>query len=224
MTERTEVLDLFCGVGGATAGYLRAGLNVVAGVDVADQPDYPGHHVKGDAFAVLERMDLSGIGLIHASCPCQHRAAITKGTNAHRQHLHPDLYEPTRDALRATGIPYVIETTGIPRERVSLTLCGEMFGLRVTRHRTFELGGWSTEKPEHVPHRGRTLGMRHGRLTTEANGGYYFPVYGAGGYKGTVNQWRDAMDIHWTRNRKSLAEAIPPAYTEWVGARFLSRT
>jgi hypothetical protein len=54
MTERTEVLDLFCGVGGATAGYLRAGLNVVAGVDVADQPDYPGHHVKGDAFAVLE--------------------------------------------------------------------------------------------------------------------------------------------------------------------------
>jgi hypothetical protein len=60
--------------------------------------------------------------------------------------------------------------------------------------------------------------MRHG-LWFE---GPYFAVYGNGGGKGTVAQWQDAMDIHWTSVRKSIAEAIPPAYTEWIGRQFIS--
>lgn len=210
-----KVLDLYTGVGGAAVGYGRFGA-LVFGVDIDAQPDYPTPHFhRGDALAVPVDY-LREFDLIHASPPCQHRAAITKGTNRRMQSRYPDLYEPTRDLLEAAGMPYVIETTGIPQERVSVTLCGEMFGLRVIRHRTFEFGGWTAEQPEHRPHRGRVAGMRHGVWYE----GPYFAVYGNGGGKGTVPQWQDAMGIDWTDNRKSIAEAIPPAYTEWVGNQF----
>jgi len=220
---KPKLLDLYTGVGGARVGYERAGFDVV-GVDINPQPDYPAPHAFRQMNVLdLDPADLRRFDLIHASSPCQRRAAITKGTNQRMQSRYPDLYEPTRALLEASGRPYVIETTGIPKERVSTTLCGEMFGLRVTRHRTFEFGGWSADKPQHLPHRGLTLGMRHGKLITEKNGGYYYAVYGAGGYKGTVPQWQDAMGIDWTDNRKSIAEAIPPAYTEWVGGQFLAQ-
>jgi DNA (cytosine-5)-methyltransferase 1 len=42
-------------------------------------------------------------------------------------------------------------------------------------------------------------------------------VYGEGGGKGSVPEWQAAMGIGWTDDRKSLAEAIPPAYTEHIG-------
>lgn len=118
--------------------------------------------------------------------------------------------------LKRCGVPYVIEN---PAARPDVVLCGEMFGLRVIQHRKFELGGWTTEKSEHLPHRGRVAGMRHGEWFT----GPYFAVYGNGGGKGSVPQWQGAMGIHWTDNRKSIAEAIPPAYTQWVGERFLAQ-
>ena len=121
--------------------------------------------------------------------------------------------------MEELGLPYVIEN---PKARPDVVLCGEMFGLRVQRHRRFELGGWTAPQPKHIPHRGLTLGMRHGRLVTEENGGYYYAVYGDGGYKGTVPQWQGAMGIDWTDKRKSIAEAIPPAYTRYIGEQFLS--
>lgn len=99
-----------------------------------------------------------------------------------------------------------------PRRR-DLTLCGEMFGLGVIRHRYFELGGWSMSAPAHKAHRGRVAGWRHG----EYFDGPYFAVYGEGGGKGTVAQWQTAMGIDWTDDRRELAEAIPPAYGEFIG-------
>jgi DNA (cytosine-5)-methyltransferase 1 len=89
--------------------------------------------------------------------------------------------------------------------------------LEVIRHRQFETFGFTAPQPLHetsqVHHRGYVSGMRHGVWRT----GPYFAVYGEGGGKGSVAQWRTAMGIDWTWNRKSIAEAIPPAYTEYVG-------
>lgn len=217
--RRPRLLDAFSCAGGAGHGYALAGFDVT-GIDINDQPRYPHAFVQGDAIAYI-REHGAEYDLIHASPPCQHRAAITKGTNRHRQHLHPDLYEPTRDALIATGRPWAIETTGIPRDRVSLTLCGEQFGLRVIRHRTFELHGLTVQQPAHVPHRGLTIGYRHGRYVSPEQG-RYFQVYGAGGGKGSITDWQEAMGIDWTTDRRELAEAIPPAYTHWLGQHALA--
>jgi hypothetical protein len=211
---KPRVLDLFCGAGGAAVGYHRAGFEVV-GVDLAPQPDYPFDFIQADALDCT-RFTFRGFSLAHGSPPCQRDAAITKGTNAHLRHTYPDLYGPVLRMLKRSGIPYVIEN---PASRPDVVLCGEMFGLKVIRHRNFELGGWSAEAPQHKPHRGRVAGMRHGEWFE----GPYFAVYGNGGGKGTVPQWQDAMDIRWTDVRKSIAEAIPPAYTEYIGRQFISQ-
>lgn len=215
---KPRVLDLYTGVGGARVGYERAGFEVI-GVDIEDQPDYPAPHAfRRMNVLELDPADLRMFDLIHASSPCQFDAAITKGTNKHLRHRYADLYAPTKALLEASGRPYVIETTSIPKRDVAMTLCGEMFDLKVIRHRRFELGGWSAQTPQHKPHRGRVAGMRHGKWFE----GPYFAVYGNGGGKGTVAQWQDAMDIRWTDVRKSIAEAIPPAYTEYIGRQFIS--
>jgi|SRR5687768_13898277 len=207
-----RVLDLFAGVGGASRGYANAGFKVV-GVDIAPQPDYPFPFTQADALT-MSLSYLREFDLIHTAPPCQYSAAISKGTNAHLRHKYPDLYAPVLEMLQLSGVPYVIEN---PAARPDVVLCGEMFGLRVIRHRNFELGGWSAERPTHKPHRGRVAGMRHGVWYE----GPYFAVYGNGGGKGSVPQWQDAMGIDWTDNRKSIAEAVPPAYTEWVGHKFI---
>lgn len=36
-----------------------------------------------------------------------------------------------------------------------------------------------------------------------------------------VDAWREVMDIDWM-SRDELAEAIPPAYTEFIGKQLLS--
>jgi DNA (cytosine-5)-methyltransferase 1 len=207
------LLDLFCGAGGAAVGYHRAGFDVV-GVDIVPQPDYPYDFIQADALDCTN-FTFRDVDFVHASPPCQYGAAISKGTNAHLRHTYPDLYPQVLRMLERSGVPYVIEN---PDARPDVVLCGEMFGLKVIRHRRFELGGWTAPPPTHKPHRGRVAGMRHG-LWFE---GPYFAVYGNGGGKGTVAQWQDAMDIHWTSVRKSIAEAIPPAYTEWIGRQFIS--
>lgn len=216
--SKLKALDLFTGVGGAYRGYEQAGFDVT-GVDIAAQPDHPGRFIQGDAieYVLAHGHEYDFIG---ASAPCQRYNALTAGTNRHLKETYADLIGPTRDALNKIGVPYAIEN---PASRPDVVLCGEMFGLRVIRHRNFELGGWSTTGPKEPKHKGLTLGMRHGKLITPAEGGHYFPVYGSGGYKGTIAQWQDAMGIHWTANRKSIAEAIPPAYAEWIGTEFLRR-
>jgi DNA (cytosine-5)-methyltransferase 1 len=88
-----------------------------------------------------------------------------------------------------------------------------MFGLGVIRHRYFEVSGFAATPPAHKPHRGRVRGWRHGTYYD----GPYVAVYGDGGGKGPVEEWQAAMGIHWTDDRKALAEAIPPAYTEHIG-------
>ncbi len=215
MTERPRLLDLFCGAGGAAMGYYRAGWDVI-GVDLHPQPDYPFEFIQMDALRYLSDPKdwLWDVDAIHASPPCQASSALTKGTNAGR--TYPQLIPATRDLLDKTGLPYIIENVAGAPIRRDLMLCGEMFGLGVIRHRYFESNIPLTQ-PAHQPHRGRVAGMRHGEWFT----GPYYAVYGEGGGKGTVPEWQQAMGIDWTSNRKSIAEAIPPAFTEFIGAQLL---
>ena len=224
-----RILDLFSGAGGAAMGYHRAGWDVV-GVDIKPQPDYPFRFVQGDATTLVQdrlegcwhfrdcsRPCLGVFDAVHMSCPCQGYTALTTGTNAGRT-AQPKLVAQMREWADATGLPYVIENVQGSDVRRDLTLCGEMFGLDVIRHRYFEVSGFEATPPAHVPHRGRVKGWRHGEFFD----GPYFAVYGEGGGKGTVAEWQDAMGIHWTENRHSIAEAIPPAYTEHIGRQLLS--
>lgn len=210
---RPVILDAFCGVGGASWGYYMAGFDVV-GVDIEPQPDYPFEFHQGDALEFI-RMNGKAFDAIHASPPCQASTALTKGTNKGRE--YPQLIPPTRDRLRQIGVPWAIENVQGAEVRRDLTLCGEMFGLGVLRHRYFEVEGFAPEVPEHKPHRGRVRGWRHGVYYD----GPYVAVYGEGGGKGSVEEWQEAMGIHWTTNRKSIAEAIPPAYSEYVGRELM---
>ena len=66
-----KILDLYCKAGGgASAGYARAGFEVV-GVDIEDQPNYPYEFIKMDAIEFLKTQDISEYNAIHASPPCQ---------------------------------------------------------------------------------------------------------------------------------------------------------
>lgn len=211
--RRPRILDLFCGLGGASVGYHRAGFDVV-GVDIKAQPDYPFAFIEADALGVLSGRSQRDFDAIHASPPCQRDAAITRGTNKHLREQYPDLYPAVRDLLDATGLPYVIEN---PAARADVVLCGEQFGLGVIRHRNFELGGWAMSRPAHLKHRGRVRGWRHGTYYD----GPYVAAYGNGGGKATVAELREAMGINWSTDRAQLVEAIPPAYTEHIGRALL---
>ncbi|WP_216588652.1 DNA methylase [Streptomyces brasiliscabiei] len=222
--RRPRLLDLFSCAGGAAMGYHRAGFDV-DGCDIAHRPNYPFTYHHGDALTYLAHLIESGgierYAFVHASPPCQHGCALTVGTNASQGwgRTHVDLVASTRALLDTTGLPYVIEQpNGRAEIRKDLTLCGEKFGLGVIRHRNFELGGWTTEQPAHVPHRGRVRGYRHGRFYD----GPYVAAYGNGGGKPTVPELQTAMGITWTGVREELTEAIPPAYTEHIGRAFLT--
>jgi site-specific DNA-cytosine methylase len=208
------VVDLYCGAGGAAMGWHRAGWDVV-GVDHEPQPDYPFEFHQDDArdfFAANWR----SFEAAHASPPCQASTALTKGTNKGREYV--DHIPETRRLLHASGLPSVIENVQGAAVRPDLTLCGEMFGLDVIRHRYFELDGFLAMQPEHVPHRGRVRGWRHGTYYD----GPYLAVYGEGGGKGSVTEWQAAMGIDWTDDRKAIAEAIPPAYTQHIGEQLMA--
>jgi hypothetical protein len=210
---RPRLLDLFCGAGGAEMGYHLAGFEVI-GVDINPQPDYPFEFYKADALEFLGRQG-SRFDAIHASPPCQASSALTKGTNKGRE--YEQLIPATRAELAYLRLPSVIENVQGADVRRDLTLCGEMFGLDVIRHRYFEVDGFPIMQPEHIAHRGRVRGWRHGTYYN----GPYFAVYGEGGGKGTVPEWQAAMGIDWTDDRKAIAEAIPPAFTEFLGLHLI---
>ncbi len=222
---RPRLLDLFCGAGGAAVGYHRAGFDVV-GVDHEPQPDYPFTFVHGDAIEYAAR-HAADFAAVHGSPPCQTHSALTKGNRARGWFdTHTDLIEATRRLLDTTDRPYVLENVeGSPLRR-DLILCGLHFDLRVFRHRYIELGGWSVEDPLRCTGRAgrgshagyRVAGWRHG----VKHAGNIVAPYGDGGGKGSPREWAEAMGITWTLNKHGLAEAIPPAYTEWVGTRLLA--
>lgn len=207
-----RILDLFCGLGGASVGYARAGFEVV-GVDIDPQPDYPFDIYCADVMR-LSLNAADAFDAIHASPPCAAYTALVKGTNGGRGD-HPRFYEPISRTLRSLGKPYVIEN---PAAHADVVLCGEMFGLGVLRHRRFELGHWAMPQPAHLEHRGRVRGWRHGEFFD----GPYVAVYGSGGGKASLAEAQRAMGIDWSDDLDGIVQAIPPAYTEHIGRALLS--
>jgi len=201
---RPRLLDLFCGAGGAAKGYQRAGFHVV-GVDFKPQPRYCGDEfVQADAMTFA----LDGFDAIHASPPCQRYSALRT-----REDLssYPDLVEPIRARLITSGVPWVIENVPGAPLRSDLTLCASAFGLRSYRHRVFEFGGFTVEQPPHPKHVVRVNRRGENRREHWASGGFLTVTGDIGTYAGP-----EAMGIDWMIGAE-LSQAIPPAYTEFIG-------
>jgi DNA (cytosine-5)-methyltransferase 1 len=217
-----RILDLYSGAGGAAKGYADAGFSVI-GVDINRQPHYPYTFYQHDALKVLQTLikyGAIGIDAVHASPPCQRYSQMSRCRPGLADE-YPDLIEPTRFLLRRLGLPYVIENVmGAPLQDPTM-LCGSHFGLEadweghgtfgVQRHRLFEC--W--------PFRAPSAGMCDHSLPA-------LPVYGhgAGGMrknmrgKGFTDTGKRAMQIDWM-NRDELSEAIPPAFTKYVGEHLM---
>jgi DNA (cytosine-5)-methyltransferase 1 len=215
VTHAPRLLDLFCCAGGAARGYQMAGFHVT-GIDNRKQPRYAGDvFIQADALEYIAEHGHE-FDAIHASPPCQ---AYSEATPMAYKHTHPDLIAPIRKLLIATGKTYVIENVKGARSEMEspFTLCGTMFDLRVYRHRLFESNVFFLTPP-HIPHRddlagnGRGLSSK-GFITVTGNGGY--------GMKGGDAYARMAMGIDWM-TRIELVEAIPPAYTEWIGQQLMA--
>jgi DNA (cytosine-5)-methyltransferase 1 len=205
---RPRLLDLFCGAGGAAMGYSRAGFEVV-GVDIKPQPRYPFEFHQADAMT----FPLDGFDAIHASPPCQRfsKAQRLQGNE------HPDLITPIRERLMASGLPWAIENVEDARwaMREPLTLlCGAAFaGLQVYRHRLFE----TSHPMPLVLHAGH--GVRLTKLGHRPVDGEFMHVVG---HFSGVARGRAAMGIDWPMTQDEVREAIPPAYTEWIGRQLMA--
>ena len=200
-------------------GYHRAGFDVI-GVDIAPQPNYPFRFWEGDALAVVRDLgwlhDL-GVQAIHASPPCQHYSDLAK-RNGNADDW-PDLVGVTRRNLQRTGLPHVIENVEGAPLCDPVTLCGTMFpGLRVIRHRLFETN-WDLAPPESHPSHPLVFTYdrrkaHYGQLDQDTS----FVQVTGGGNARLVNKL-DAMGIDWMKTHHEVNEAIPPAYTEFIGVQ-----
>jgi DNA (cytosine-5)-methyltransferase 1 len=204
--SKPKLLDLFCCAGGAAMGYHRAGFDVV-GVDHTPQPRYPFPFHRADALDYLAEHGHK-FDAIHASPPCQRYSVVTRATG--NRDDHPDLVAPVRELLTAFRKPWAIENVpGAPLQN-PIVLCGTMFpGLRVYRHRLFE-SNVKIEAPAHPKHVIRSTGTQRGRKAHYEAGGFITITGDVGVYCG------GAMEIDWM-NGNELSQAIPPAYTEFVG-------
>lgn len=216
-TVKPILLDLFCGAGGAAEGYARAGFEVI-GVDIGPQPNYPFHFIQDDALGYLSQAFTDTFDAIHASPPCQRYSVASKSHNG-RAEDHPDLIAPTRRLLNMTRLPYVIENVpGAPLLGATM-LCGTMFpGLRVTRHRLFEHSFFAMAPPhgKHPLHYTRDKRKPHYGQLDEMEA--FVTVTGGGNCSKAAAA--DAMGIDWM-TKDELNQAIPPAYTHFVGERLM---
>jgi DNA (cytosine-5)-methyltransferase 1 len=216
-----KLLDLFCGAGGASMGFHMAGFKV-DGVDAVDHPSYPFDMIVSDALTV----DLDGYDAYAASPPCQGYGHFRHRWDASKW---PLLIAPIRARLEATGKPFVIENVEDARWDMKnpTMLCGSSFGLRVRRHRLFETNfplpnlacdhAW---QDRHRPYRLYVGKSRLGGRGYRESG--IQPVYGGNHNVGGRSPFFKsvAMGIDWM-SQEDLNEAIPPAYTRYVGQHLM---
>jgi DNA (cytosine-5)-methyltransferase 1 len=207
-----KLLDLYCKAGGASKGYADAGFEVT-GVDIKKQKRYPYTFIQADCLEILKDLDyLRTFDVIAASPPCQTHSAtkhlrVAQGKTTDKVDLIPQ----TREALIASGKPYVIENVPGAPLIDPVQFCGSYFGLKVRRHRLFEsnlpiIGSGCKHKEQ-----GRPVGI-YGSMRDEIPGG--------GHTAKTIEQAREAMGIDWMIWGE-LVEAIPPIYTYEIGKQLI---
>lgn len=209
------LLDLFCCAGGAGVGYRRAGFDVV-GVDIKPQPNYPLPFIQADVLKLDPRF-IAFFDAVHASPPCQSYSDLAKrNANGHRW---PRLIEPVREMLLRSGLPYVIENVeGAPLFN-PIVLCGTMFPkLRVLRHRLFEANFLIPPLAHNKHPKVHTFDKRKSHFGKTDEWKDFVQVTGGGNC--TLAAAREAMGIDWM-TKGELNEAIPPAYTEFIGRELL---
>ena len=212
MTDRPLMIDLFCGAGGAAMGYHRAGFDLL-GVDINPQPRYPFDFIQGDVFEIWDDLPHRKAWGYHASPPCQ-AYSVTKSLH---DNDHPDLVADTRAILKATCKPFVIENVPGSPLHAPIQLCGSSFGLRVRKHRLFEMSSMLLAPPcQHYWQDDDPIFTVRNHGKDQPSGVCY--VFGQGTGKG--DDWEGAMDVDWM-TRAELSQAIPPAYTEWIGKQLL---
>jgi DNA (cytosine-5)-methyltransferase 1 len=211
-----RLLDTYCKAGGATRGYQRAGFYVV-GVDIELQRHYVGDEfIQADAMDVLaDRSFLAGFDVIAASPPCQDHSPLSALAGKHGTGW---LLSATRELLMTQPVPWVIENVASAEARADFMLCGTMFGLRTYRHRRFEIDPRLPalfQVPAHRRH--RTPAPTRRRVEAWARGEFVSATGNAGSFYGP-----EGLGIDWMTGDE-LSQAIPPAYTEYIGGQLLER-
>lgn len=248
-----KILDLFCGGGGASMGIHQAlkEKNIkheILGMDIREMPDYPFNFVQSDVFDqnTFPIDWFKSFDFAWASPPCQAYSMATKAIR-NKGKKYPELIKKTRELLQQANIPFAIENVEKAPIRKDLMLCGEMFDLKVFRHRFFEIENFVCYQPLHPKHK-------------EIVGKGYYTIIAGGFFRtrkkrarkkrlnldyGTYNDWCNAMGINWIRleyqdhkKRKShntknsgptlcsghpLSEAVPPAYSKYIINQFLKK-
>jgi DNA (cytosine-5)-methyltransferase 1 len=208
---RPTLVDGFCCQGGAAVGYADV-FDVILGIDNEPQPLYPFPFLLADFLEV----ELPDADAYHASPPCQ---AYTTMTNRRaRPSAELQLIDVVRAKLQATGKPYVIENVcgARPHMRNPLMLHGGMFGLNVYRPRLFESNVLLMAPPPapRPKDAAAVYGRREDRrrLWTRSDGTELRAA--------SLDEARAAMEMPWA-SWNGVREAIPPAYTRWVGTQLL---
>ena len=206
-----KVLDLFCGGGGATKGMQLSKFPIkTVGVDIKDQPDYCGDEFIKKSVFDLELSFLREFDFIWASPTCQ---VHTFATSHKAKEKYKNQIPQTRELLVASGKPFCIENVPLAPLRKDLLLCGEMFGLRVIRHRVFECERFKVNQPDHPKHKKR-IDKKHS---------YYSQVAGHGGdsYSYKLEDWQRDIGCDWISDKKTLVQIVPPKYSQYIFEGFI---
>jgi DNA (cytosine-5)-methyltransferase 1 len=232
-----KALDLFCCDGGAAMGLAKAGFEQIVGIDINPHPNYPFDFIQADATDLPLYLD--SFDFIWASPPCQQFTSATNntlklhGNRCRHGKEYPNLIPKTRELLKKSNKPWVIENVPNAPIKKHLVLCGAMFNLETYRHRHFEISGFRCEQPRHPNHFKKSS---NGEVFCICGDTPLMPGHWGNKQKrkegrkklnirvkeagGVTKLYQNTMGIFHTENRLNIAEAVPPAYSEYIGKEF----